>query len=126
MLLAVAVVVVVVLTAINFRGVRAGGVGETATNSIPTEARASIDFRLVPDQTPDGVKRKVEAFLRERGWTVVHEAPDAALRRAHPRIVRLDWGGGYPAYRVPLDAPFAQNRNLTWFNAIGRMKRGVT
>src|SRR5205085_12365375 len=76
--------------AINFRGVRAGGVGETATNSIPTEARASIDFRLVPDQTPAGVKTRVEAFLRELGWTVVHEAPDAATRRAHARIVRLE------------------------------------
>lgn len=26
----------------------------------------------------------------------------------------------------PLDAPFETNRNLTWFNAIGRMKPGVT
>ncbi|MGI9072101.1 MAG: ADOP family duplicated permease [Bryobacteraceae bacterium] len=26
----------------------------------------------------------------------------------------------------PADAPYAQNRELTWFNAIGRLKRGVT
>jgi acetylornithine deacetylase/succinyl-diaminopimelate desuccinylase-like protein len=96
------------LPAINFRGVRAGGVGETATNSIPAEARASIDFRLVPDQTPAGVKAKVENHLRASGWTIVHEMPDAETRRAHAKIVRLDWGEGYPAYRVSLDAPFAK------------------
>jgi len=94
------------LPAINFRGVRAGGVGETATNSIPTEARASIDFRLVPDQTPAGVRRRIEDHLRATGWHIVPAAPDSATRRAHDRIVRLEWGEGYPAYRVSLDAPF--------------------
>ena len=98
----------VMLPAINFRGVRAGGVGETATNSIPTEARASIDFRLVPDQTPAGVKAKVEDYLTSRGWHIVHSAPDAETRRRNAKVVRLDWGEGYPAYRVGLDAPFAR------------------
>jgi acetylornithine deacetylase/succinyl-diaminopimelate desuccinylase-like protein len=37
--------------AINVRGLQSAGVGARATNSIPTEARASIDFRLVPAQT---------------------------------------------------------------------------
>ena len=96
----------IMLPAINFRGVRAGGVGETASNAIPTEARASIDFRLVPDQTPAGVVRRVEDHLRARGWHVVAEAPDSATRRSHERIVRLQWGAGYPAYRMPLDAAF--------------------
>jgi putative ABC transport system permease protein len=26
----------------------------------------------------------------------------------------------------PTDAPYAQNRELTWFNVIGRLKPGVT
>jgi acetylornithine deacetylase/succinyl-diaminopimelate desuccinylase-like protein len=108
------------LPAINFRGVRAGGVGETATNSIPTEARASIDFRLVPAQTPDGVKAKVEAFLRTQGWFVAHATPDRATRRAHARIVRLDWGLGYGAYRTPLDAPFARALGQVMDEALGR------
>ena len=96
----------VMLPAINFRGVRAGGVGEAASNAIPTEARASIDFRLVPDQTPTGVRHRFEDHLRARGWHIVAEAPDSATRRTHERIVRLQWSSGYPAYRVPLDAPF--------------------
>ncbi len=34
--------------AFNVRGIEAGHVGKQASNTIPTEARASIDFRLVP------------------------------------------------------------------------------
>jgi acetylornithine deacetylase/succinyl-diaminopimelate desuccinylase-like protein len=93
--------------AINFRGVRAGGVGERASNTIPTEARASIDFRLVPAQTPASVRAHVEAYLAALGWTVVSATPDSATRVAHDRLVRLEWGAGYPAARTPLDAPFS-------------------
>jgi acetylornithine deacetylase/succinyl-diaminopimelate desuccinylase-like protein len=96
----------IMLPAINLRGVRAGGVGESAVNAIPTEARASIDFRLVPDQTPAGVRAAIEDHLRAKGWHIVAAAPDSATRRAHERIVRLEWDDGYGPYRVPLDAPF--------------------
>ncbi len=108
------------LPAINLRGVRAGGVGETATNSIPTEARASIDFRLVPDQTPAGVRRRIEDHLRAKGWHIVFAPPDSATRRAHERIVRLDWGEGYPAYRVSLDAPFPRAVGGAMESALGQ------
>jgi len=94
--------------AINIRGIRAGDVGSAATNSIPTEAGASIDFRLVPDQTPEGVRRAVEEHLRSLGYTIVTDPPDAAARRAHPKIVRLRWGAGYPGYRIPMDQPISR------------------
>jgi acetylornithine deacetylase/succinyl-diaminopimelate desuccinylase-like protein len=61
----------------------------------------------VPDQTPEGVRAKLEAHLRGLGYHVVHETPDAATRRAHPRLVRLEWGPGYKAARTPLDHPAA-------------------
>ncbi|HEY7111892.1 MAG TPA: M20/M25/M40 family metallo-hydrolase [Thermoanaerobaculia bacterium] len=91
--------------ALNFRGIAGGGVGASATNAIPTEARASIDFRLVPDQTPEKVRVAVEEHVRKQGFTVVHEDPTPDERRASPRIVKLVWGPGYPAARAPLDAP---------------------
>jgi acetylornithine deacetylase/succinyl-diaminopimelate desuccinylase-like protein len=91
--------------ALNFQGVRSGEVGAAATNSIPTEATASIDFRLVPDQTPDRVREAVEAHVRARGYFVVHDAPDAPTRRTHPRVAWLQWGSGYPGYRTPMDLP---------------------
>ncbi|MBC7521118.1 MAG: M20/M25/M40 family metallo-hydrolase [Sandarakinorhabdus sp.] len=85
--------------ALNVRGLRAGGTGSTAANAIPTEAEVSIDFRLVPGQTPERVRAKVEAFLAARGWTLVSAAPDMATRLASPRLVRLAWQGGYPGLR---------------------------
>jgi acetylornithine deacetylase/succinyl-diaminopimelate desuccinylase-like protein len=94
--------------ALNVRGLAAGGVGEAAANAVPSEARASIDFRLVPDQTPEKVRDRVEAFLRDQGWTIVHEAPDVATRRAHPRVLRLDWSLGYAAARTDMDLPQAR------------------
>ena len=93
--------------ALNVRGFRGGGVGEQSANVISTEAMASIDFRLVPDQTPEKVKEKVEAHLRSRGFHVVHETPDLATRRAHARVVKLEWEPGYPASRLALDHPLA-------------------
>jgi acetylornithine deacetylase/succinyl-diaminopimelate desuccinylase-like protein len=94
--------------AMNLRGIAAGGVGELSRNAISTEARASIDFRLVPDQTPGMVRDQVESFLRETGYHVVHADPDAATRRAHPKVVKLEWGQGYPPSRAPLDHPMSR------------------
>jgi acetylornithine deacetylase/succinyl-diaminopimelate desuccinylase-like protein len=91
--------------ALNLRGLAAAGVGEKARNAIPTEAAASIDFRLVPDLTPEIVREKLEAHLRRQGFHVVHEEPDVETRRAHPRVVRLVWGDGYPGARTSMDLP---------------------
>lgn len=94
--------------ALNIRGLAGGHVGPGAANAIPTEATASIDIRLVPAQTPARVQTLVEAFLRQRGYFIVRQPPDAATRLAHPRIALVRWGPGYPASTVPLDAPFSR------------------
>jgi acetylornithine deacetylase/succinyl-diaminopimelate desuccinylase-like protein len=94
---------------LNLRGIRSGGVGAAGSNTIQPEATASIDFRLVPDQTPARVREKVERFLEAERWHVVHDVPDATTRRAHPRVVRVDWReAGYAAVRSPLDLPAAR------------------
>jgi len=98
----------VLLPALNVRGLSAGDVGERATNSIPTEASASIDFRLVPDQTPEKVRAKVEEHLRRQGWFLVRTAPDDATRLAHPRVLRVEWGSGYPSSRISMDLPVSR------------------
>jgi acetylornithine deacetylase/succinyl-diaminopimelate desuccinylase-like protein len=94
--------------ALNIRGIQSGHVGAQAANAIPTEGTVSIDFRLVPDQTPARVRERVEAFLRAQGWTVVTAAPDSTARRAHGRIVKLEWQGGYPAFRSQMTTPAAR------------------
>ena len=98
----------IMLPALNLRGLQSGAVGAKAQNAIPTEARASIDFRLVPDQTPEKVRERVEAHLRGQGWSIVHAEPTLDERRATPKLVRLDWGAGYPAARTALDLPFSR------------------
>jgi acetylornithine deacetylase/succinyl-diaminopimelate desuccinylase-like protein len=94
--------------ALNLRGISAGHVGEKASNSIPTEAHASIDFRLVPAQTPDRVRELVEDHVRKQGFTIVRETPDTAARLAHPNIVRMTWDYGYPAARTAIDLPVSR------------------
>jgi acetylornithine deacetylase/succinyl-diaminopimelate desuccinylase-like protein len=105
--------------AINFRGIRAGGVGERTSNTIPTEAKASIDFRLVPKQTPAWVRTHLEEHLARLGWTVFATEPDSAARRRHDKIIKLEWSPGYPPARTPLDAPFSREVTAL-MTAIGR------
>jgi acetylornithine deacetylase/succinyl-diaminopimelate desuccinylase-like protein len=94
--------------ALNIRGLQSAQVGRGARNAIPTEAAASIDFRLVPDQTPEKVRERTEAHVRSLGFHVVHEAPDVETRRAHPKVVRLQWEDGYAAARTSLDLPVSR------------------
>lgn len=98
----------ITVPAMNVRGIRSGAVGAQAANAIPVDAQASIDFRLVPDVTPEKVVEFVEAHLRARGYHVVYAAPAAETRRAHPRLVHLDWEAGYPGHRTPMDLPVSR------------------
>jgi acetylornithine deacetylase/succinyl-diaminopimelate desuccinylase-like protein len=98
------------LPALNVRGIAGGRVGAAAANVISPEATASIDFRLVPEQTPKAVQERVENHVRRQGYHVVREPPDAQTRGAHPLIARLNWDNEahYPAARTPLDDPMAR------------------
>jgi acetylornithine deacetylase/succinyl-diaminopimelate desuccinylase-like protein len=109
----------IMLPALNVRGIASGRVGEQASNAIPQTASASIDFRLVPDQTLDGVQGAVEAHLRKQGFHVVHDEPSLELRRQHARVVRAEWGAGYPAARTDMDLPIAREVRRIVDEAVG-------
>jgi acetylornithine deacetylase/succinyl-diaminopimelate desuccinylase-like protein len=94
--------------ALNIRGLKSGQVGDAAANAIPTDAVISMDFRIVPDQTPAGVRASVERFLSAHGWSIVAEEPDLAMRREQPRIIKLLWDAGYPALRSDMSSPAAK------------------
>jgi acetylornithine deacetylase/succinyl-diaminopimelate desuccinylase-like protein len=64
-----------------------------------------MDLRLVPDQKPPAVRAAVEHFLQDHGWTLVADEPDLATRLKSPRLIRLQWEEGYPAFRADLSAP---------------------
>ena len=91
----------------------------TGTNSIPASASATIDFRLVPDQTPAGVRSLVEAHLGAQGYHVVHSVPDSATRVQHPRVAHLAWEGGYAGQRTPLTHPRAREVHAMLEQATG-------
>ena len=96
------------LPALNLRGIESGHIGAQASNTIPTEASASIDFRLVPNETPESIKPLVERHIVGRGYSIVRQTPDAATRVGTAKIVKVEWGHGYPASRTALDLPFSR------------------
>lgn len=98
----------IMMPAFNVRGIRAGGVRETGSNTIATEAFASIDLRLVPGQKPARVRQLVEAHMRAQGYFVTNDSVTVAMRLAHPKVARVEWGGGYPGSRAPMDGPFGR------------------
>ena len=98
----------IMLPALNLSGIRGGNVGATASNAIPTEATASIDFRLVPRQTPEHVRQLVEAHLRGHGYTIVDHTPTADERMRPARVAKVTWEAGYAPTRVAMDSPLSQ------------------
>jgi acetylornithine deacetylase/succinyl-diaminopimelate desuccinylase-like protein len=85
-----------------------GHVGERASNSIPTEAQASIDLRLVPAQTPEHVQELFERHVGKQGFHIVRETPDPDVRRTHQRVAKIVWDHGYPAARTSMDLPISR------------------
>jgi acetylornithine deacetylase/succinyl-diaminopimelate desuccinylase-like protein len=70
----------------------------------------SIDFRLVPDERPERIRQLVEAHATRLGYTVLHAAPDSAIRAAHGKLLRFEWGAeGYPGQRTRADTPLARS-----------------
>lgn len=96
------------LPAMNVRGIESGDVGERARNAIPTVARASVDFRLVPNQVPGAVQVQVERHLRNLSFTLLRDEPDAHARVSTARLLRVVWGGGYPGFRTPMELPVSR------------------
>src|SRR5215210_7684385 len=78
--------------ALNLRGLAAAGVGEKARNAIPTDAAASIDFRLVWGDGYPGARTSMDLPASRAVLQVVGEAVDGPLIRV-PML-----GGSVPMY----------------------------
>jgi acetylornithine deacetylase/succinyl-diaminopimelate desuccinylase-like protein len=112
--------------ALNVRGISAGHVGDKAQNAVPTEAQVSIDFRLVPAQTPERVRQLVEDHVRKEGFYVVRQAPTAEERLTHPRIIRMDWDPGEPPSRTSMDLPASRAVVKTIEDSVGPIVKTPT
>jgi acetylornithine deacetylase/succinyl-diaminopimelate desuccinylase-like protein len=71
-------------------GLDSGYQGAGSKTVLPARARAKVDFRLVPDQTPAEVLRNLRAHLDAGGFA----------------DVKVDFLGGNPAGRTDPDHPF--------------------
>src|SRR5258705_5414176 len=71
-------------------GPTAGYQGPGSKTVLPARASAKVDFRLVPDMTPDLVLKQLRAHLDAEGFS----------------DVRVQFLGGNPAGRTDPDDPF--------------------
>jgi acetylornithine deacetylase/succinyl-diaminopimelate desuccinylase-like protein len=96
------------LPALNVRGIESGRVGGRASNTINTEAHASIDFRLVPKETPESIRTLVERHIEGQGYKIVRATPDSDVRMKYPKLIKVTWGPSYPAARTPMHLPLSR------------------
>ena len=93
--------------AIVIKGLQGGGVGAQSSNVIRPTATASLNIRLVPDQTPKKTLEALERHIVKRGFHIVYGNPDRSVLMAHGNVIKVDAGGGYPGFRTALDSPAA-------------------
>lgn len=95
--------------ALNIRGMASSRVGSQASNVIPATATASLDLRLVKGMSPQKTVDQVIDHIEQQGFHVVGLEPDAATRRAYPKVALVTPFYGSSAVRTPMDLPIAQD-----------------
>ncbi len=96
------------LPSLNINGIRSADVGAQARNVIPTEARATLDLRLVKGNTVRGQFGRLIAHVEGQGFHVIDRAPTDAERMRYPKIATIVLvPGGYAASRTAMDLPIA-------------------
>ncbi len=76
-------------------GLESGYQGPGSKTVLPAEARAKVDFRLVPDQAPDDIVKKLRAHLDAQGFGDIHVELNGGTRPArtrpdHPMVALAD------------------------------------
>src|SRR6266481_4569921 len=93
---------------LNIRGLRSAYVGEQAQNVVPDRAEASLDARLVRGEDPQKKFEQIAAFIEKQGFYVLDHEPTLEERRAHARLAKVVYEGGYRASRTPMDLPVSK------------------
>ena len=93
---------------LNVRGLRSAYVGEQAQNVVPEKAEASLEARLVKGEEPRKKFDQIVGFIEKQGFSVIDHDPTMEERRAHARIAKVIYEGGYRASRTPMDLPMSK------------------
>jgi acetylornithine deacetylase/succinyl-diaminopimelate desuccinylase-like protein len=107
------------LPSLTVRGLSSGNTGALSRNIIPPTATATLGIRLVKGNDPDAMLDLVERHIRESGFHVVREDPDAETRQRYPKIAKVTRKGGYPAARTPMSLPLAKKVAAAVTEAVG-------
>lgn len=95
--------------ALNINGLHSGWVGTQQRTIIPPSATAALDIRMVKDNEPENMVKKVIDHIRNQGYYVTDKEPDHAERIKHEKIAKVLWKErGYKAHRTPIDHPLSQ------------------
>ena len=71
----------------NIAGLLSGYTGQGTKTVLPAKAMAKIDFRLVPEQDPDDILTKLQAYLVTSGYSDIHVT---AFGKADPVVTPID------------------------------------
>jgi acetylornithine deacetylase/succinyl-diaminopimelate desuccinylase-like protein len=82
----------------NIAGLISGYTGPGSKTVLPAQAKAKIDMRLVPDQKPDDILRKLRRHLDEQGFPDIEIAPTQSF--LIPSRTPID----HPAVEIIADA----------------------
>jgi acetylornithine deacetylase/succinyl-diaminopimelate desuccinylase-like protein len=93
---------------LNIRGLHSAYVGKQAQNVVPEKAEASLDARLVKGEDPRKKFEQIVAFIEKQGFFLIDREPTMEERRAHARIAKVVYEGGYRASRTPMDLPMSK------------------
>lgn len=94
--------------AVVITGIQVGSTGQKARNVLVPQATASINFRLVANQSPGKIMPLVEAHFESLGYFITDRKATAELLKQHPKVLTLNWEeAGYPAFRASLDTAIA-------------------
>ena len=89
---------------LSVTGIESGAVYTGTRSAIPGSASARIEMRLVKGLSADKQLDRLIAHIREQGFHVIDNEPDAATRRQHPLIARVTrGGGGFPIGKTSMD-----------------------
>jgi acetylornithine deacetylase/succinyl-diaminopimelate desuccinylase-like protein len=91
---------------LSITGIESGAVTVGTRSAIPGNASARIEMRLVKGLDPKTQFDRLIAHIREQGYHIVDNEPDAATRHAHARIARITRAGtSFPPARTSMDDP---------------------